>query len=46
MNDIINFLEQYWGYTIFGGVTLGAVITNIIVIIKTIIDVNYVLIYT
>lgn len=36
MNDIINFLEQYWGYTIFGGVTLGAVITNIIVTIKII----------
>jgi hypothetical protein len=36
MDTIITFLEQYWGYTIFGGVSLGTIITTIIVLIKTV----------
>lgn len=36
MEPIMNFLEQYWGYTLFGGVTLGTIITFIITQIKTI----------
>ena len=30
METIINFLEQYWGYTLFGGVSLGTMITFVI----------------
>lgn len=36
MEPIMNFLEQYWGYTLFGGVTLGTIITFIITQIKAI----------
>lgn len=35
METIINFLEQYWGYTLFGGLTLGTVITTLITQLKT-----------
>ena len=38
MEAIINFLEQYWGYTIFGGVSLGTIITFIITNVKTLIQ--------
>jgi hypothetical protein len=34
MEQIINFLEEYWGYTIFGGLSLGTIITFIITQIK------------
>lgn len=37
MEQIINFLEQYWGYTLVGGVSLGTVITFTITQIKTLI---------
>ena len=36
MEGIINFLEQYWGYTLVGGVTVGTVITFTITQIVTI----------
>ena len=36
MEQIINFLEQYWGMTIVGSVTLGTLITFIITQIKII----------
>lgn len=36
METIINFLEQYWGYTLFGGVSLGAIVTFTITQIKVI----------
>ncbi len=35
MESIINFLETYWGYTLFGGVTFGTLITFIVFQIKT-----------
>lgn len=38
METIINFLEEYWGYTLFGGVSLGTIITFIITNIKTLIQ--------
>lgn len=38
MEAIINFLEQYWGYTIFGGLSLGTISTFIITNIKTLIQ--------
>ena len=38
MEAIINFLEQYWGYTIFGGLSLGTIVTFIITNIKTLIQ--------
>lgn len=34
METIINFLEQYWGYTLFGGVSLGTMITFVVTQIK------------
>ena len=37
METIINFLEQYWGYTLFGGVSLGTMITFVITQIKALI---------
>lgn len=37
MEQIINFLEQYWGYTLFGGISLGTIITFIITQIKVLI---------
>lgn len=40
MKELMEFFEQYWGYTIVGGVTLGAVVTNIIAIIKVILTSN------
>lgn len=36
MDTIITFLEQYWGYTVCGGISLGTIITTIIVLIKTV----------
>ena len=30
MEPIMNFLEQYWGYTLFGGLTLGTIITFVV----------------
>ena len=35
MEPIIKFLENYWGYTLFGGVSVGTLATFIIVQIKT-----------
>ena len=35
MESIINFLETYWGYTLFGGVTFGTLITFVVFQIKT-----------
>lgn len=29
MEPIINFFEQYWGYTLVGGVTIGTIVTTI-----------------
>ena len=37
MDAIINFLEQYWGYTLIGGASFGSIITFVIVQIKLII---------
>lgn len=37
MKNLIEFFEQYWGYTIAGGLTLGALVTNIVAFVKTII---------
>lgn len=36
MEQIINFLEEYWGYTLVGGVSIGTLITFTITQIKTI----------
>ena len=38
MENIINFIQTYWGYTLFGGVTIGTLITFTIVLIKTILS--------
>lgn len=38
MENIINFIQTYWGYTLFGSVTLGTLITFTIVLIKTILS--------
>lgn len=38
METIIKFLEEYWGYTLFGGVSLGTIITFIITNIKTLLQ--------
>lgn len=35
MEGIMNFFEQYWGYTLVGGVTLGTVVMFVITAIKT-----------
>lgn len=36
MEEIISFLEQYWGYTLVGGVSLGTIVTFVITQIKVI----------
>ena len=36
MDIIINFLEQYWGLTLFGGVSVGTIVTFTITQIKVI----------
>lgn len=36
MEQIIAFLEKYWGYSLFSGVTIGTIITFIITQIKSI----------
>lgn len=38
METIINFFEQYWGVTLFGSITVGTLITFIVVQIKDIIS--------
>lgn len=37
MDAIINFLEQYWGYTLIGGVSFSSILTFIVVQIKVLI---------
>lgn len=37
MKELIEFFEQYWGYTLAGGLTLGALVTNIVAFVKSII---------
>ena len=37
MEQIINFLEEFWGVTIVGGVSVGTLITFVIVQIKSLI---------
>lgn len=34
MEAIIQFFENYWGYTLFGGVTLGTLITFSVLMVK------------
>ena len=34
MEPIINFIEQYWGYTVVGGVTIGTLLTFVGMFIK------------
>ena len=34
MEPIINFIEQYWGYTVVGGVTFGTLLTFVGMFIK------------
>lgn len=36
MDNVINFLEKYWGVSVLGGTTIGTVITFIVVQVKTI----------
>ena len=38
METIINFFEQYWGVTLFGSITVGTLITFIVVQAKSIIS--------
>lgn len=38
MDGIMNFLEQYWGYTIFGGITFGTLLTTAIALIKMVLS--------
>lgn len=38
MDAIMNFLEQYWGYTIFGTLTFGTLLTTAIALIKMILS--------
>lgn len=38
MNEIMNFLEQYWGYTLFGGITFGTLLTTAIALIKMVLS--------
>ena len=37
MEQIISFLEEYWGYTLVGGISFGTIITFIITQIKVLI---------
>lgn len=34
MNDIINFVEQYWGVALFGSVSVGSVVSFVVVQVK------------
>ena len=34
MEQILNFFEQYWGYTLFGGITIGSLVMFAITAIK------------
>lgn len=36
MEGIISFLENYWGYTVVGGFTIGALVTNAVALVKSI----------
>lgn len=38
IDQIIDFLEQYWGYSIVGGVTVGTIITFIITQIRSLVS--------
>lgn len=38
MNGIMSFLEQYWGYTIFGTITFGTLLTTAIALIKMVLS--------
>lgn len=38
MDAIMNFLEQYWGYTIFGTLTFGTLLTTAIALIKMVLS--------
>lgn len=38
MQEIIEFLEQYWGVTIVGGLTVGTLITFVLVQVKTLLS--------
>lgn len=38
MDGIMNFLEQYWGYTLFGGITFGTLLTTAIALIKMVLS--------
>lgn len=38
IEQIIDFLEQYWGYSIVGGVTVGTIITFIITQVKSLVS--------
>ena len=35
MEQIISFLEKYWGYSLIGGITFGTIVTFIVIQIKT-----------
>ena len=34
MESILNFFEQYWGYTLFGSVTIGSLVAFVIAAVK------------
>lgn len=38
MEPILQFFEQYWGYTLFGGVTVGTLVVFIITAVKFIVS--------
>lgn len=38
MQTIIDFLEQYWGVTVVGGVTIGTLVTFIIMQVKSLLE--------
>ena len=34
MESILNFFEQYWGYTLFGSITVGSLVAFVIAAVK------------
>lgn len=40
MNELMSFFEQYWGYTLFGGITIGTLITTAVALIKLVLSNN------
>ena len=42
MEQVIQFLEEYWGVSIAGGVTVGTLLTFIVVQVKSILQFNLV----